>query len=107
MLISIVLMKFSDILLNCQICKLTLQYSPWKSQKERISNLIPEGRVVKPLQQLLAHFHWARQECPVGQQEVLYEGWIHHRVLLHQMHHQPLGGALRQERGLGTSWNGH
>lgn len=62
------------------------QYFTPSTQKGNISNLIPEARVIKPLQQLFAHFHWARKESPIGQQEIFDERWIYDRVLLHQMH---------------------
>lgn len=40
--------------------------------------LVPETRVVEPLQELLAHDHGAGEEGPVRQQEVLDIGGIHH-----------------------------
>ncbi len=40
--------------------------------------LVPETGVVEPLQELLAHDHGAGEEGPVGQQEVLNVGGVHH-----------------------------
>lgn len=56
--------------------------------------LVPETWVVKPFQELLSHDHGAGEEGPVGQQEVLDVGRIHHRVLLHQVHGETLRRAL-------------
>lgn len=56
--------------------------------------LVPETRVMEPLQELLAHDHGAGEEGPVCQQEVLNIGGIHHRVFLHQMHGETLCRAL-------------
>lgn len=56
--------------------------------------LVPETRVVEPLQELLAHDHGAGEEGPVRQQEVLDIGGIHHWVFLHQMHGETLCRAL-------------
>lgn len=60
----------------------------------RPTYLVPETRVVEPLQELLAHDHGAGEEGPVCQQEVLDIGGIHHRVFLHQMHGETLCRAL-------------
>lgn len=49
-------------------------------------HLIPEAGVIEPLQQLLAHFHWAGKKGPICQQEVFYKCWVYYRVLFHQMH---------------------
>lgn len=56
--------------------------------------LVPETRVVEPLQELFAHDHGAGEEGPVCQQEVLDIGGIHHWVFLHQMHGETLCRAL-------------
>lgn len=56
--------------------------------------LVPETWVVKPFQELLSHDHGAGEEGPVGQQEVLDVGRIHHWVLLHQVHGETLRRAL-------------
>lgn len=56
----------------------------------RETHLVPETGVVEPLQKLLAHDHGAGEEGPVGQQEVLDVGGVHHRVLLHQVHGETL-----------------
>ena len=50
---------------------------------------------MKPLQELLAHNHGAGEEGPVGQQEVLDVGGVHHRVFFHQVHGETLWCALR------------
>lgn len=57
--------------------------------------LVPETGVVEPLQESLAHDHWAGEEGPVRQQKVLDVGWVHHRVFLHQVHGETLRCALR------------
>lgn len=56
--------------------------------------LVPETGVVEPLQEPLAHDHGAGEEGPVCQQKVLNVGWVHHRVLLHQVHGETLRRAL-------------
>lgn len=43
-----------------------------------LSYLVPETGVVEPLQEFLAHDHGAGEEGPVGQQEVLDVGGVHH-----------------------------
>lgn len=43
-----------------------------------LAYLVPETGVVEPLQELLAHDHGAGEEGPVGQQEVLDVGGVHH-----------------------------
>lgn len=60
------------------------------------SDLVPEAWVVEPLEELVAHDHGAGEESPVGQQEVLDVGGVHHRVLLYQVHGQTLRRTLRE-----------
>lgn len=60
-----------------------------------LTYLVPETGVVEPLQELLAHDHGAGEEGPVGQQEVLDVGGVHHWVFLHQVHGETLRCALR------------
>lgn len=66
-------------LLKCVICSSILYFvTSCRHMVVLLPYLVPETGVVKPLQELLAHDHGAGEEGPVGQQEVLDVGGVHH-----------------------------